>query len=115
MNCHHSLCPVPKTEQEWKSIAHQFNNKWQFPNCIGALDERGTLNIPPASPIEDNGTLIPYMIVADDAFSLKEYLQKPYSQIGLTKEKQIFNYRLSRARRIVENAFGTYFESLCLQ
>lgn len=46
------------------------------------------------------------MIVADDAFGLKEYLQKPFSQIGLTKERQIFNYRLSRARRIVENAFG---------
>lgn len=46
------------------------------------------------------------MIVADDAFPLKEYIQKPYSQIGLTKEKRIFNYRLSRARRIVENAFG---------
>ena len=65
--------------------------------------ERGILNISPASPIDDNGTPIPYMIVADDAFSLKEYLQKPYSQIGLTKEKRIFNYR---ARRIVENAFG---------
>ena len=46
------------------------------------------------------------MIVADDAFPLKEYIQKPYSQIGLTKEKRIFNYRLSRARRIVENTFG---------
>ena len=40
---------------------------------------------------------------ADDAFPLKPYIQKPYSQIGLTAERCIFNYRLSRARR---NGFG---------
>ncbi|XP_011409411.2 PREDICTED: uncharacterized protein LOC105316284, partial [Amphimedon queenslandica] len=40
---------VPKTEDEWKSIAHQFNNKWQFPNCIGALDGKHVLIQPPAN------------------------------------------------------------------
>ena len=33
---------------------------------------------------------------------------KPYAFRSLAHEKKIFNYRLSRARRIVENAFGIF-------
>ena len=44
--------------------------------------------------------------MADYAFALSKYLMKPYSQTRLTTEKRVFNYRLSRARRTVENTFG---------
>lgn len=48
-----------------------------------------------------------FVFLGDDAFALHENMLKPYQRKGLTcKEKKIFNYRLSRARRVVENVFG---------
>ena len=74
-------------------------------NIVKAL-ENNSLIIPQASYLAGTNTLFPYVIVANDAFAVKPYLLKSYSQVGLTKEKHIFNYRLSRVRRVVENAFG---------
>ena len=31
--------PVP-SEDKWKSIADEFYERWNFPNCIGAIDGR---------------------------------------------------------------------------
>ena len=44
--------------------------------------------------------------MADDAFPLKQNLAKPYPLRNLSLESRITNYRISRARRISENAFG---------
>lgn len=53
----------------------------------------------------------PYFFVADDAFPLNIRIMKPYSSRQRSREnleldKTIFNYRLSRGRCTVENAFG---------
>jgi hypothetical protein len=46
--------------------------------------------------------------VSDKEFPLKRYLLRPYPGFSAQNDesKQICNYRLSRARRVVENAFG---------
>ena len=52
-----------------------------------------------------NGHFLPYVIVADEIFGLKPWSMKPFPGKDLTETQAIFNYRLSRARRTIENAF----------
>ena len=71
---------------------------------FGQRFDRGKLNL----PIAEEGELS-YCFVADEAFPLKETIMRPYPGKGVEGEdgeqRMIFNYRLSRARRVVENAF----------
>ncbi|KAK3746102.1 hypothetical protein QZH41_015519, partial [Actinostola sp. cb2023] len=38
---------VPSTPQEWSVIADEFERKWQYPNCIGAVDGKHVVIRPP--------------------------------------------------------------------
>lgn len=169
MNINNLYFQIPNTPEKWALVAKSFQEKWNFPNCIGALDGKhitirkpnntgsqffnykkffsivllglvdadykflfvdigcngrvsdgsvfensglaealrcNKLNIPADTPIEGIEGDMPFCIVADEAFPLKTYIMKPYAKKNLSFKKRVFNYRCSRARRIVENAFG---------
>ncbi|KAG1935444.1 protein ALP1-like [Pimephales promelas] len=100
---------TPTTEAEWREVAMGFENKWQFPNCLGAIDGKHIYIQPPANsgkPLPGSNISLPYAFIGDEAFPLRIDLMKPYPFRNLDHGQRIFNYRLSRARRTVENAFG---------
>ena len=73
-----------------------------FGQAMGA----GTLSLSPPEVLPGQSVAFPYVFVGDAAFPLRKYMLRPYPGHFLEEGRQIFNYRLSRARRIIENAFG---------
>ena len=49
---------------------------------------------------------MPYYLLDDGIFPLKKWLIKPYPGKNLTEGKKVSNYRLSRCRQVIEDAFG---------
>ena len=157
----------PRTAADWKNIATEMFEEWNFPNCVGALDGKHVMIECPArggsefynykgfhsivllamcdakycftlvdvgsfgkdndatifngsfigkgfasrdfdipQPENVDGHELPFVIIADEIFALKDYLMKPYPGNSLTQSRRIYNYRLSRCRRTIENTFG---------
>ena len=40
---------VPNTEEEWHEIAIEFNDLWNFPNCVSAIDGKHVVIQAPAN------------------------------------------------------------------
>ena len=77
-------------------------------SALGQRFIENDFSFPASTQIPGFQTLgsLPYVAVGDEAFPLLRNLMRPYSGRNDTFPKKIFNYRLSRARRVVENAFG---------
>lgn len=75
---------------------------------LGREIEKGFLQMPPNAPLLEAAPLgeVPHVMMSDAAFPLEPYLVKPYPGQDLTYQRRIFNYQLSRARRVGENRFG---------
>ena len=81
--------------------AQVFNN-----SDLKTVVEAGKAGFPEPEPLPGDDKDMPYFFIGDDAFALKQWMMKPFSKRDMTVEQRIYNYRLSRGRRIVENAFG---------
>lgn len=75
-------------------------------SSMGKALENNTLGFPPPETFEGLQDPLPYYLVGDEIFGLKTYMQRPFPGRNISENQRIFNYRLSRARRVIENAFG---------
>lgn len=76
-------------------------------STFGHALERDELDLPPPKVLPNSTLLAYHYFVGDEIFPLRLNLLRPYARknlLGITQK--VFNYRLSRARRVIENAFG---------
>ena len=81
-------------------LAHIFNR-----SKLKRRIENGTLGLPSPEPLGPGGPNLHHFLLGGDAFALMPWLAKLYSRRQLIWEETIANYRISRGRRVVENAF----------
>ena len=67
---------------------------------------KDSIGFPRDEPLLSDDALLPFFLVGDDAFALRTWMMKPFSHRNIEYEERIFNYRLGRARMVVDNAFG---------
>ncbi|KAJ8913882.1 hypothetical protein NQ315_005679 [Exocentrus adspersus] len=76
-------------------------------SIFGKRLENDNLNIPKEAVLSGSNIKMPYFLVADEAFPLKQFIMRPYPGKNLSHPKKLFNCRLSRARQMIENSSGT--------
>ena len=73
---------------------------------FGQALEAGALHISLPKKLPDMRTETPIVFIGDEAFPLRTNVLRPFSGTNLPEPEAVFNYHLSRARRIIENSFG---------
>ncbi|KAJ8941587.1 hypothetical protein NQ314_010366 [Rhamnusium bicolor] len=73
---------------------------------VGSYGKEGVFSARPS--IANTSKVLPHVIIGDEAFRLHINIMKPFNKAAAASDrtKTIFNYRLNRARRVSENAFG---------
>ncbi|CAN8023439.1 unnamed protein product, partial [Ixodes persulcatus] len=109
----HSIILLAVVDAQYKFVMvdigefGSWNDSAVFRSCpIGQNMTSGTLQLPEPQELPHTSVKMPFVLVGDEAFPLMENLMRPYPGTSLTLCEKVYNYRLSRARRIVENAFG---------
>nr|CAH7740928.1 unnamed protein product [Callosobruchus chinensis] len=115
---------MPKTVEDWKEIENLFLQRWNFPRCCGVIDGKHVvIKRPPCSGSlyynykKTYSIILFAMVDADYCFTYIDLggngrasdsavFRDSTLNIAMENEEKIFNYRLSRARRVSENAFG---------
>ncbi|KAF8789927.1 hypothetical protein HNY73_005023 [Argiope bruennichi] len=65
------------------------------------------LKLPHDRQLQPSGKNLPYVFLGNSRFASNRHMMKPYpGNLEKGSTQRIFNYRLSRARRVVENVFG---------
>lgn len=108
LDCPHGCCrqPIP-IQADRRRAPGRFSDGGVFKDSpIGKRLEQGKLGLPRCASLPGSSKSCPHMFIGDEAFQLRPDFMKPLSGSRTDPKDIIFNYRLSRARRCVENAFG---------
>ncbi|XP_055954830.1 uncharacterized protein LOC130010792 [Patella vulgata] len=85
---------------------------WSNCSVLDAVEENRA-GVPQPEPLPNDDQPVPYHFVGDDAFALRTWMMKPFSHRSQVLRERIYSYRLSRARRVVENSFGILSQRFC--